>query len=121
MLFNIYTADIPPPRAPVQVMVYADDIIITSTRTSRSAGKKYIQPYLHNVLPVQNNLTLNPDKTTCTLITPDPAKYKSNLNLKINNTTLPIATHPNVMGLALDPKRTYSTHIHNNSVQLQKP
>ena len=48
-LFNIYTADIPPPRAPVQVMAYADDITITSTHTSTSAAKKYIQPYLHKV------------------------------------------------------------------------
>ena len=48
-LFNIYTADIPPPRAPVQVMAYADDITITSTHTSTSAAKKYIQPYQHKV------------------------------------------------------------------------
>ena len=46
-LFNIYAADIPPPRAPVQVMVYVDDITTTSTHTSTSAAKKYIQPYLH--------------------------------------------------------------------------
>ena len=39
-LFNIYAADIPPPRAPVQVMAYADDITITSTHTSTSAAKK---------------------------------------------------------------------------------
>ena len=32
-------------------------------------------------------VTLNPDKTTCTLFTPDPAEYKSNLDLKINNIT----------------------------------
>ena len=48
-LFNIYTADIPPPTAPVQVMAYADDINITSTHTSRSAAKKYIQPYIRKV------------------------------------------------------------------------
>ena len=35
-LFNIYTADIPQPRAPVQVMAYAYDIIITSTHTNTS-------------------------------------------------------------------------------------
>ena len=28
-------------------------------------------------LPGQNNLLLNPDKTTCTLFTPDPAEYTS--------------------------------------------
>ena len=122
-LFNMYTADIPPPRAPVQVMAYADDVTITSTHTSTSAAMKYIHPYLHKVFACtkQNNHTLNPDKTTCTLFTPDPAGYKSNLDLKINNTALPMAMHPKFLGLTLDPKRTYSTHIHNILVQAHKP
>ena len=122
-LFNIYTSDLPPPSAPVQVMAYADDITITSTHTSTSAAKKYIQPYLHKVFAgtKQNNLLLNPDKTTCTLFTPDPAEYTSNLDLTINNKALPMATHPKVLGLTLDPKLTYSTHIHNISVQAHKP
>ena len=90
-LFNIYTVDIPPPRAPVQVMIYADDITITSTHTSTSAAKKYVQQYLQEVLAwtKQNNLTLKSDKTTCTLFTPDPPEYKSNLDHKINNSGLP--------------------------------
>ena len=85
--------------------------------------RKYLQPYLHKVSAwaKQNNLTLNPDKTTCTLFTPDPAQYKSNLDLKINITALPMVTHPKVMGLTLDPKLTYSTHIHNILVQAHKP
>ena len=69
----------------------------------------------------QNNLTLNTDKTTCTLFIPDSAEYKSNLDLKINNTALRIATHPKLLGLTLDPKLTYSTHIHNISVEAHKP
>ena len=73
------------------------------------------------LLTGQNNLTLNPDQTTCTLFTPDPAEYKSNLGLKINNTALCMTTHPKVLGLNLDPKLTYSTHIHNISVQTHKP
>ena len=72
-------------------------------------------------LPGQNNLLLNPDKTTCTLFTPDPAEYMSNLDLTINNKALPMATHPKVLGLTLDPKLTYSTHIHNISVQAHTP
>ena len=80
-LFNIYTVDIPQPRAPVQIMAYADDITITYTHTSTSAAKKYIQPYLHKVLAwtKRNNLTLNPDKTTFTLFTPDPYTHTQNL------------------------------------------
>ena len=116
-LFNIYTADIPPPRAPVQVMVYADDIAITFTHISTSATKKYIQPCLHTVFAwtKQNNLTLNPDKPICTPFTPDPAEYKSNLDLKINKTALRMATHQKVLGLTLDPKLTYSTHTFTTS------
>ena len=48
-LFNIYIADIPPPRAPVQVMAYTYDITITSTHTITRVSQKYIQPYLHRV------------------------------------------------------------------------
>ena len=104
ILFNIYTSDLPPPNAPVQVMAYADDITITATHTSMSAAKKYIQPYLHKVFAwtKQNNLLLNPDKTTCTRFTPDPAEYTSNLDLTINNKALPMAMHPTVLGLKLN-------------------
>ena len=69
----------------------------------------------------QNNVTLNPDKTNGTLFTPAPAEYNSNLYLKINNTALPMATHPKVLGLTFDPKLTYNTCIHNTSVQTHKP
>ena len=112
-LFNIYTSDLPPPSAPVQVTVYADDTTITSTHTSTSAAKKYIQPYLHKVFTwtKQNNLLLNPDKTTCTLFTPDPAEYTSNLDLTINNNTLPMTTHPKVLGHTLDQILTHPQHL----------
>ena len=122
-LFNIHTLDLTPPSAPVQVMAYTDNITITSTHTSTSAANKYIQRYLHTVFAwtKQSNLLLNPDKTTCTLFTPDPAEYTSNLDLTINNTSLPMATHQKVLGLTLDPKLTYSTRIHNISVQAHKP
>ena len=104
-------------------MAYADDTTIKSTHTSTSAAKKYIQQYLQKVFArtKQNNHILNPDKTTCTLFTPDPAEYTSNLDLKIHNNTLHMAMHPNVLGLTLDPKLTYNTHIHNISVHAHKP
>ena len=114
-LFNIYTVDLTQPRAPVQVMAYADDITITSSHTSMIAPRNTYNWTKHN------NLTLNQDKTACTLFIPDPAEYKNNLDLKINNTALPMATHPKILGFTVDPKLTYSTHIHNISVHTHKP
>ena len=62
---------------------------------------------------IQNNLILNPDKT-CTLFTPDPAEYKSNLDLKMNHCTTHGKT-PRGSGPYLRPK----THIqHTNSQHL---
>ena len=57
------------------------------------AAEKYIQPYLHKVFvwTKQNNLTLNPDKTICTLFTTVTAEYKRNMDLKINNMHYPWA------------------------------
>ena len=76
-------------------------ITFTSTHTSTSTAKKYIQPYLHNFV-------------LCSLQT--LRKYTGNLDPKLNNTVLPKATHPNGVGLTLDTKLTSSTHIHNISV-----
>ena len=67
----------------------------------------------------QNNLTLNPDKTTCTLFTPDPVECKSDLDFKINNTAPPMATHPKVLSFTLDPRLTYSTHFQHLSPSTQ--
>ena len=58
---------------------------------------------------------------TCTLFTRDPAEYTSYMVLKINNTAQPRETHPKVLGLTLDSKLTYGTHIHNISVQAHTP
>ena len=60
----------------------------------------------------QNKLILNLDKTTCTMFMPDPAEYTSNLDLKIQNNALPMATHPKVLGLTLDP---YSHTAHTST------
>ena len=114
-LFNIYTSDLPPPSASVQVMAYADDITITYTHTSTSAAMKYTQPYPHNVFFLdktkQNNLILNPEKRTCSLFPPDATEYTRNLDLTINNKALPMATYPKVLGITLDP----NSHTANTS------
>ena len=113
ILFNIYTSDITLPPDSVQLTTYADDIAITAPHTDINIAKANIQPYLQDILKwtKENDLLLNTDKTTCTLLTPDPAEYNTQLGLQIDNTTLPITTHPKILGLTLDPKLTYNRHI----------
>ena len=76
-LFNIYTSDTPTPQAPVKLTTYGDDTTITSTHNDINIAKANIQSYLHKIhtWTQTNNLIPNPNKTTCTLFTPNPAEY----------------------------------------------
>ena len=112
-LFNIYTSDLPPPSAPVQVMAYADDITITSTHTSTSAAKKYIQPYPQKVFAwtKQNNLILNLYKTTVHSVHAGPCIIYAQSGPK---NTQQCTTHGNAAkgsGSYLRPK-THIQHTH---------
>ena len=44
-VFNIYTANLPPPRTPVQVISYAHDITIIYTHTQAQ-----VQPKIHTTI-----------------------------------------------------------------------
>ena len=99
----------------VDCFIYADDIT--------SVAKKYIQEYIHKVFAwtKRNNLILNPDKT-CALFTPDPVEYTSIWTYKYTTMYYPWQrTQPKVLGLTLDTKLAYNTHIHNSSVHAHKP
>ena len=114
-LFNIYISDLPPPSASVQVMAYSNDITITYTRTSEA--NKYIHPYLQKVFVWTKQAHTKSRQNYLHYVHVGPCRIYKQSGPKIQNNALPMATHPKVLGLTLDPKLTYSTHIHNNSVQ----
>ena len=116
-LFNIYTSDIPSPPPNINMTVYADDITMTSTDTNNQIAQAKLQPYLQEIASwtQQNQLHLNPDKTTSTLFTPDPAEYSTQLTLNIDNVVIPTVKNPKILGLTFDPKLTYNSHIRKTS------
>ena len=116
-LFNIYTSDIPSPPPNINITVYADDITMTSTDTNKQIAQAKLQPYLQEIASwtQKNQLHLNPDKTTSTLFTPDPAKYSTQLTLNIDNVVIPTVKNPKILGLTFDPKLTYNSHIRKTS------
>ena len=89
-----------------------------STSSSHGLGRchhYHIYTLKHECSQEIHTTILNPDKTTCTLFTPDPAEYKSNLNLKIYNTALCLAPRPRVLSLTLDAKLTQATTNEKNT------
>ena len=107
---NINISDLPPPSALVPVMAYADDITITSTQQAPVQPRNtYNHTYIKFLRGQNEKSHTKSRQTTCTLFTPDPTEYTSNL---------PMETHSKVLGLTLYPILTY---IKNISVHTHTP
>jgi hypothetical protein len=121
-LFNIYMADMPSPPPGVQNESYADDINSLTSHPKIEIAEQAIQPYLNSLFAwtQENNLILNADKSTATLFTPDPAEYKTQLKLTINNTLIPTVRNPKILGLTFDPQLTFAEHIKNTQTKANK-
>ena len=104
-LFNIYTSDLPPPSATVQVMAYADDI--TSTSASKNIYNHTYIKFLHG----QNNLILNPDKTTCNSVHARPCRIYEKSGPQNTQHFTTHVNSPNCSGSYLRPK-THIQHTH---------
>jgi hypothetical protein len=111
-LFNLYTSDLPTPPKNVEITSYADDMNPTASHVDYKIAQNNLQPYLEDIFnwTQKNDLILNPDKSTATLFTPDPAEYKTILNLTINNTIIPTIKYPKILGLTFDTKLNFGKH-----------
>ena len=121
-LFNLYTSDLPTPPPNIHLDSFADDINTYSSHPNYRTAETTLQPYLNTIhhWTKENNLLLNPDKSSATLFTPDPAEYSNKLTLSINNTTIPTNRNPKILGITFDPKLTFSTHISNTAEKAKK-
>jgi hypothetical protein len=121
-LFNIYTSDIPDPPSETNLHSFADDINTFSSHINTQTAQNNLQPYLNTLFEwtKENELTLNPDKSSSTLFTPDPAEYSTKLNLQINNITIPTVTNPKILGVTFDPKLNFGTHVKNTIDKAKK-
>ena len=54
---------------------------------------------------------MDTDKSTCTIFTPYPTVYGTQLQQQIDSITLPMKINAKILGVTLDPKLTYNKHI----------
>src|SRR5437867_10749064 len=75
-------------------------------------AEQLLQPYLQDIFnwTKNNDLILNPDKSTATLFTPDKHEHGITLNLNINGVTIPTVKNPKILGLTLDPGFNFAEH-----------
>ena len=113
-MFNLYMSDIPEPNSEngTGLVVYADDVTLTSTHVVVKVAEHNAQEYLNRIIEWMDiNKLLLADKTQASLFTPDPAEYNYRLNLQIKGQTIDTTKNPNILGLTYDPKLTFNEHI----------
>ena len=91
------------------------DITTLSSHVNFSQAEANLQPYLNEIhnWTLDNNLTLNADKSTSTLFTLDPSETDKQLNLTINNKIVPTVKYPKILGLTFDPRINFLQHTRN--------
>ena len=96
----------------LELDVNADDVTLSSSHEKIKTGETNAQTYLDETVAWmdENNLLLA-DKTQATLLTPDPAEYNYELNLKIKGEPLETTKTPKILGLTFDPKLTFAEHV----------
>jgi hypothetical protein len=83
-----------------------------ATHQNYHTAETLLQPYLQDISnwTKNNDLILNPDKSTATLFTTDKREHNVTLDLSINNISIPTVKNPKILGLTLDPSLSFGEH-----------
>jgi len=111
LLFIISINDMPQPRSPNKVLIYADDTAIFSQSPFLNLAIRHTQTHLNTLVKYFTDwgLTLNTDKTDAIIFAKRRKKYKHKLT--IHNTQLPFSKDVTYLGVRLDKRLTYKRHI----------
>ena len=103
-LFSFYIADMQRPTEPVKRVCYADDITVWATGVKIPDIEDNVNTYLEEIIayPKDNSLLLSASKSTVTLFSPYPHQAKAHPRILIEDSQLPLAQCPNILGVYLD-------------------
>ena len=112
-LFSFYFADMPRPTEPVKRVCYADDITVWATGVKIPDLEDSVNSYLEEIIAYlkDNSLLISAMKSTVTLFSPDPHQTKTHPRILIEDSQLPLAQCPKILGVYLDTSLSFNKHI----------
>ena len=110
-LFNLYVADFPAILS--EKTSFADDFSIYTSAVNIEDAERQLS---HDMELVKDwaasiELDISTQKSTVTLFSPLTHKHKYHPQVKLGNSFLPLAQHPKILGVTLDPLFTFSPHV----------
>ena len=111
-LFSFYIADMPIPTEPVKRVCYADDITVWATGVKIPDLEDSVNSYLKEIIAYlkDNSLLISAPKSTVTLCSPDPHQAKTHPRILIEDSQIPLAQCPKVLGVYIDTSISFNKH-----------
>ena len=111
-LFSFYIANMPIPTEPVKRVCYADDITVWATGVKIPDVEDSVNSYLEEIIAYlkDNSLLISALKPTVTLFSPDPHQAKTHPRILIEDSQLPLAQCPKILGVYLDTSLSFNRH-----------
>ena len=113
VLFNFFVSTYP--HSTHLTTSYADDFTDSASSTDYTSAAAALSEHANRVSlwAADLGLTLSAPKSTVTLFTPDTRQFHHHPHVTINNTPLPLAQYPRILGVTLDPRFNFGHHIKN--------
>ena len=111
-LFSFYIADMPIPTEPVKRVCYADDITVWATGVKIPDLEDSVNSYIEEIIAYlkDNSLLISAPKSTVTLLSPDPHQAKTHPTILIEDSQLPLAQCPMILGVYIDTSLSFNKH-----------
>ena len=113
VLFNFFVSTYP--HSTHLITSYADDFTDSASSTDYTPAAAALSEHANRVSlwAADLGLTLSAPKSTVTLFTPDTRQFHHHPHVTLNNTPLPLAQYPRILGVTLDPRFNFGHHIKN--------
>ena len=110
--FSFYIADMPIPADPVKRVCYTDDLTVWASGVNIPDLEVSINNYLEEITAYlkDNSLPISTPKSSVTLLTPATHQAKIHPSIFIENSHLPLAKCPRILGVYLDPSLSFNKH-----------
>ena len=107
-LFSFYIADMPIPTE----VCYADDITVWTTGVKIPDLEDSVNRYLEEIIAYLkvNSLLISALMSTVTLFSPDPHQAKTHPRILIEDSQLPLAQCPKLLGVYIDTSLSFNKH-----------
>ena len=112
-IFNLYMHDIPTPTQPnTHFMSYSDDFTLLSQQPKHETAATQLQDYIHTLEEWLNNnrMKVSTNKFSLTLITPHNAECRTQSQVTLNNTPLPVTQSTKILSVIFDQGMTFQLH-----------